>query len=183
VKKSSLLLLILVPTLAVVVGIVKFVNGPSQGSIRSNPSTVNEVKGASVSLKKLTTSYIEVELPDNLALKTSSETGASGIYAQYMFADTRFASKEQVGLTLAHLNGQNLYEIPFVKQRSTSPGQYVEVVHTSSLVAYRSTANDEYTVIQLHGDDYLTIATTGSSNDFSSIKDITEGAISSIRWR
>lgn len=183
-KKSRLLLVGSVPLLIGAVIAVFAFNGPAQGSV-NNPSKdeLNVVKGESVTLKTFTTTYIDIQLPDRLLLKTSNESKGAGIYAQYLFSDSRFGSRQQVGVTIGHLNGLTLKEVPFVKQRAIDPEQYIRLAENETAVTYKTVSSDEYMTTILHGNDYLTVASSGTSDESADLQGITDQAIRSIRWR
>jgi hypothetical protein len=183
-KKSRLFLIGSAPVLLGALTLAIAFSGPAQGSVsRPKKDELNVVKGESVALKTFTTSYIDIQFPDRLMLKTSNESKGAGIYAQYLFSDSRFGSRQQVGVTIGHLNGLNLSEVSFVRQRAIDPTKYTRLAETGTSITYKTASSDEYMTTILHDSDYVTIVASGTSDEYADLQDITEQAIRSLRWR
>ena len=182
--KRRLVTGIAVASCAAVGGIftLKFMGGPSVGTVKQQ-SGLSEVKGAQFSLKQVSTSYFSMSIDATQALKSSNESGGQGVYAQYLYSSPAFGDGGQLGVTLGHLNGLTLSEVPFAKQRSISPDIYMLVSQDSSSITYQTLAHDEYVTIWLHGNDYVAVAASGRADRFGSLKDAVTQAIQSWEWR
>lgn len=172
---------LLTPIFLVAIGLFRYANTPGQGRIQKSQG-LNEVKGEQVSYKKIQTSYFSTDILSTLMLHTSKEL-PGGIYGQYLYSDPAFGQGTQIGITLGHLNGLVLAEIPFVRQRSADTETYKLVGADQQSVTYQSVAHDEYTKVWVHDGDYVAIAVSGQSQNFGDFKDMIDRAVQSWQWR
>jgi len=156
--------------------------GPAIGEVKRTTS-LNEVKGAQLTRKQVDSTYFVTTIPSTLLVKTTIESGGGGIYAQYLYAEPAFGNGSQLGITIGHLNGMSLEEIPFIKQRLISPDVYQQVSKTSTSVTYQTNVKDEYATIWVYGSDYVAVAASGRSDSFGSLKEMVEESIRSWQWR
>jgi hypothetical protein len=168
--------------LAVGVGI--WGNSPARTS--SSISTAETtVLGSETGTTKLSTSYMDIVVPDNLRLKTSTENQFGSIVGQYLISGKSFRDSDQVGITVGKLDNAQIDQISPVQFRSRDPVTYQpsSLANTpAGALVFVAPNGYEKSVFWTHGDLYAAVVVSGSPGQVTSLDEVLSVIINSWQW-